>query len=213
MTTWIVIGTATAFYFFVTDVNRPMCIRRNTSQDGFFCGDFTPYIPHDTARFIATGTPDLTGDFPGTVKTSYAHMFNRSWMRGLPYGSSSSLRLVAADGSGDRLDYGFVDGYHDRDEYARGRTSQRKGMFLPLIIGVRGITPNSYATDPDGVIYGCSIKWPMYRGELPGLLTEVFSRFESATYPTTDMINGHEHWLMSPNGVSAGVWINMEEWL
>jgi len=212
-TNWVLIGTPTAFYLIIKEPTINMGLRRNLSECAIFCGDFKPYIPNDACRFIATGTPNFAGDFTPIQLNSYSYMFSYQCARRSNYGYTNCCKLPATDGSCALVDYGFLDGNHAFDEYVRNRTGQKKGIFIPTIVGVRGADPSNYtSTDPDGVLYNDSVKWPLWRGELPGLVTEGFCHLEQADWPHSETMLGAEHWAMSSSGCTITVWINMEDW-
>ncbi|MDR8523482.1 hypothetical protein [Shewanella fidelis] len=212
---WVLIGTSRSFYFIIRN-NSAMGARRNYGENMCYVGDFAPYSPTDQCIFIATGTPDFGGDFTPTSMQAYSYTFNRVFSkRSTLAASKNALRLASIDGDGVMADYGFADGQHTFEEYARGATADRKGLYVPVSI-MSKYSLNDYArNDPEGNPIPYSVRYPWARGELAGIVTEVIHRHEALPFSSWPLIEshlGHDHWAISGNGVSISTWINMVEW-
>jgi hypothetical protein len=214
-TQWAIIGTSSAFYFIISDADKSdlMSGRRFLADATIFCGDIIPYIPNDASRFITIGAPLVNGDRTYLSMNSYSYSFQYLWSKQTHFGAYNLTKFYGADGSPDFVNYGLADGAHSYDEYKRNRNGQRKGLYRPVLITVTGQQfDDTYATDPDGVLYSDSVKYPQARGELPGLVTEVFASLEEASWPHTEVHLGHEHWYLRSTGYTLNILVNMVEW-
>jgi hypothetical protein len=211
-TAWFLIGTGTAFYLIVCPPNGIMALRRLTGENVLYVGDIKPYIPNDSSRFIATGNPLQSGDFTSTAMSYYTQIFNNLWSVQSFKTNAYPFLLYGADGSSQSYGYGVFVGYHTYYEYPLPFVGQRKGVYSPVIVSMTGKDPASIDTDPDGVMFIESVKWPVYRGELQGIVTEVFSHISNPTWPYIESHLGYEHLALRSTGLTISAWINMVEW-
>jgi hypothetical protein len=209
---WVLIGTPTAFYFIVCNPNGAMGERRGAHENVIYVGDFKPYIPNDASRFIASGTPLTNGDYTPTILNYYGYMFNDLWSSQYTRANYGSHVLYGTDGSPEFYDYGLIIGDHFFYEYTLNLTGQRKGLYRTVMIGHKGEYSNSIKRDYDNNLIMESVKWPLFRGELQGMVTELCSHVENPAWPYTETHLGYEHFALRSTGMTICAWINMVEW-
>jgi hypothetical protein len=201
---WMVIGTDTAFYFFVTSPQRA-----NTNAFGtypsilFFVGDFQSFFNNDPGRFItiASRSTDQSSH-------SWNHMLNSK----VGYNAANDLtNIYPLDGGNSRVKHSINSAYGNAAYFGSGVLKSAAPDILSLAecFLFAGKAVNHHAAEE----YLNSTSSPWHRGKVPGLCFSAQAGYTNVPMPHIKRINGANYFQI-PGAHTSGscAWINTEQW-
>lgn len=214
-TNWMLLGTTHAFYLILGDANNlTLGARRQMLENQMFVGDFIPHIPNDQAKFIAVGTYIANGANVNSI--NYNVCFASWWKNRVNRPVTAGLRTYGVDGDSTPVDGGIYTPDGAWNEYDRAQAAHtQQGVYVKTYVGVFNVSPGANNKDPNGDFNTNSRVYPALRGNLPGLLTEVYSsvdNYSADTYPAYRDVNGQAHLLLRQPTVSFDIRLNTVEW-
>lgn len=195
---WFLIGTAKAFYFFISNGSSyNVNYGGTTPLVSFFMGDFNSLYPNDPASFISlsglinSNNTNYTGTLAYKVGDSSAEKVTLIH----PLDGSDSPHQASMISLGNRL---YVAGRHPSE---------------PSITVLSPI----YLLMGDGHLNGSSSYQnqtiPYSRGILPGAVLANSPGYSSDSMPVIKTIDNTQYYLMPSAASHTGcVWINLEQW-
>lgn len=216
MTTWALIGTSTAVYFFTSrssGLGSGMVASNNYNVSLFF-GDIFSAVPNDASRFQLCANPAATSD-----------VLTAAWFDALEYltsanfpGTGAPMRMYDADGDSSFVHYKpaplhTMNIQVSQDASLGQPPSAPSGLVLfPILV----ITESGYPTslkDRNNIILQNSPTRPALRGCLPGLFQSMYGGWGNNNWPTIINNNGLDYWLLRNvgNGVCS-LMIKLGEW-
>ena len=192
---WVLIGTATGFYFIHGHPTAALAEATDKVNDKtIFVGDIKSYIQADAGKFIV-----LSGGEETDITTTQVLGWSYCWDRGVSSYSSikKTIKLWSYDGDSSSIDYcirpPFCDSYYSRPVLSTCDYFQR---FL--------ITENTNTSTNRGQF--------SMRGEMPGLVSPLWPFQASEAWPSFVEINGAQHFAVRGVRGSVKSYINIEEW-
>lgn len=213
-TSWILIGTATGFYFIAGLTASQISKWAAHSEFTAFVGDIDSIIPNDAGRFVVASCPGQSGDL---TDTNYS-FYNRSWSTAsLISNAHQVMRCYDADNGDSNKAYSLVVPYisnYQSQTLVNSDLTLKRDIYHRAIVMAHGVsTTTASAADRLGQSIFQSDVSPYFRGFLPGYLSESAPRYTTQSWPIIESINGHQHWLLRDGANTvASQWINMEEW-
>jgi hypothetical protein len=210
MDKWALIGTPTAFYFFITRNDKPMS-SPNEYNCTLFCGDFFSRITNDAARFIAVVDPTASAD-TATINSNAS--LDRLTLSSI---SASPLKIYDADGFDDWVNFSVI---HQIGQLSGSTTLMNAPpTFAPILFPVLIWATGQYnllptTTDRLNTLLQDSVIRPLFRGVLPGLSVNLFAGWNAESWPKTLTLSNGEHWLLRNLSTGGGcrMMLNMVEW-
>ncbi|MBU2113721.1 MAG: hypothetical protein KKE94_08090 [Gammaproteobacteria bacterium] len=214
---WVLIGTATGFYFFISNPATSMSLNNNYACT-FFAGDMVSLIPNDAGRFILAMGPIRAGDWTSTP--DYRDTLDAMSSNAPAYAASTVL-VYDSDGFNAAGGYQFwapgMPTYAGSDANFNTAPSNLK-LLLPVVISLGSVNAIPEAilyqsVDRDGVIASHSNNRPLMRGYLPGLFGSTTYGWRLQSWPQITTISGHEYWILRTSSFGpTNRMINMEQW-
>lgn len=195
LTRWLIIGTATGFYYFSWMPYRETYNYNATHQSAsFFCGDFNSFTPNDPARFISVG--GASASFNWNYNLNYAAVS----------ASGVSCRIYAADG--DPSSSNFVLSSMFGNAMGSGSADVRANIPAEITVLSEVILVKN-----KGVVNQNSAG-SIARGVLPGMYCASEAGYRDVGYqPHIKSIKAQQHYqLPDSNQGASACWINMEQW-
>lgn len=200
MDKWALIGTATAFYFFIS--RNTLGMSSSNYNATMFVGDFYSVLPNDSGRFIAIASPQSTNHTNITSTQSLDFLTNGVSV------NTECLFIYDIDGFDAASAHSFnafnnnlssnLIGADDRPLYPE--------ILLPLMIHPDGQLPctsNSYV-DRNGDFRDYSELSPTFRGVLPGLFLNLLVGYREAVWPRIVTLTDSDYWIVrAANGTSG----------
>ncbi|WP_345872126.1 hypothetical protein [Shewanella algae] len=194
---WIVIGTSTAFYFFIHRADVASYDLSTRYEASLFAGDFVSVFANDVSRFIAIVQPGRTGD---SSSTNWGNTIGNM-------GSQNVVAKVYETTGGDASD--MLQTQFDGPKLV---ADPDENMPLIVLENIRLRCQSSYNNlDSSGTRLVNSHLMPYLRGVLPGLFLSIQQGYKDVLFPYIKQINGEEHFLVRSR-YSNNAWINMEQW-
>lgn len=209
---WLLIGTATAFYFVMGRNTSVHAGNISYPNSCLFAGDYYSVIPNDAGKFITLAAPNQSD----TTSASYLESIDWLCVSG-QYSNSACLKIYDADNFESFTQYSICSFTNNASTNTNagfnGSPSYPQGV-IPLHIKATNRSPDtSNVTDRLGIILPHSYLSPVYRGVLPGLFNLVHIGYRQLTWPSSIDINAQAHLLLrNTNGGTINVAINMEFW-
>ena len=194
-TSWILVGTPTAFYFVCGHPTKSVAgAEREFNDITIFVGDIKSYIQADAGRFtVVSGGEDYD------VTKTDINIWTYHWDRAVcSYsGTSSTVALWSPDGGSSKINYYIRPPFCDGGYQSPSTTPCE--YFQPFLITQNG----SYNTNRGH---------QSMRGEMPGLVSPIWPFQATETWPSIVEINGAQH--LAIRGVRSSVksYINLEQW-
>ena len=214
---WVLIGTATGFYFFISNPAASMSLN-NTYACTFFAGDMISLIPNDAGRFILAMGAIRTGSWTSTPE--YRDTLD-SMNSSSPAFHASTVLVYDSDGFDAAGGYQFwapgLPSYGGSDVNFNAIPVNLK-LLLPVVISMGSVNYISEATlyqlfDRDGVLVSHSNNRPIMRGYLPGLFGSTTYGWRQQSWPQITTVSGQQYWLLRSSGYGpTSRMINMEQW-
>ncbi|MBV2127917.1 hypothetical protein [Arsukibacterium indicum] len=197
MDKWALIGTATAFYFFISRNAAPMGENANSYYNPtIFVGDFFSRIPNDTGRFITIATTGSAGD------TTNASSFTQTldfWSSQPPGTSQSLIKIYNADNAAAFSSYTIklsgINGGSSGDVGFAGEPLGEHALVNVMIFMLSSSTADG-SKDINGVVLANSVVSPLFRGVLPGFYDSFAMGYRLEPWPKIIGINGDDYWLL-----------------
>lgn len=212
---WVIIGTGTAFYFFIErhkDFSVYGSRMAASVYDNFsmFCGDFESFYVNDPGRFIVVSTPGVNGN----MGTGWYDSLNY-YLQISTYTDSggNTIRIYDLDNSNDYAAYTIMTPFFsspgDMSDYAPAEHNVVGDILIALPMQFR----RNSATKLNGQPYLDSNKQPAYRGRLPGLKQTGKPGYGNLFWPQTTQVDGQSHFLFkNAHTYESSVMVNMEQW-
>lgn len=202
---WMLIGTDSAFYFFVTPIELSnQNYLSSYACISFFTGDFKSHFSNDPARFvsIASSSSDVN-----------THGWSNMLTGKLGFNSGDSItNIYPLDNSGAAISHSIISllgnvGYvNNRPEISAATPDISVLVECYLMLG----------SDPyrhQNADYLNSQTHPWLRGKMPGLFFSLEAGYRDVPMPHVKSINNINYFQMpaASSNVSC-VWINLEQW-
>ena len=214
---WVLIGTATGFYFFISNPSASMSLN-NTYACTFFAGDMISLIPNDAGRFILAMGAIRAGNWTSTPE--YRDTLDSMNQNGPSYRAATIL-VYDADGFDAAGGYQFwapgLPSFSASDVNFNAIPVNLK-LLLPVVISVGASSYIDDSTmqqvlDRDGVVASQSNTRPIMRGYLPGLFGSTTCGWRLQSWPQITTVSGQQYWLLRSSGYGpTSRMINMEQW-
>lgn len=192
---WVLIGTATGFYFIYGHPTAALAEGYDRVNDQtIFVGDIKSYIQADAGRFIV-----LSGGEETDITATNIFSWSYHWDRAVCSYSSikKTIKLWSYDGASSSIDYYIRPPFCDLNRSSPVLSTC--DYFQPFLI-----TENGSSTTTRGQF--------SMRGEMPGLVSPLCPFQESEAWPSIVEINGFQHFAVRGVGRSVKSYINIEEW-
>ena len=199
-TKWIVIGTSRSFYMFLCRNSLNTYNLGSGNEPAFFAGDIDPLIVNDSSAFSVMVQPNTLADAqPAQWNYSLTYM--------MAIGDSSFCgKFYETDGGNTWKTYKW------RKPFSSGLSlssvaNPNTQYFAPAVI--EAVTPSD--VDSSGLPTYASVKMPIVRGKMPGILISSLNCDGDGTWPRTTDIGGVSHYVMR-SYASTQIHINEESW-
>ena len=204
---WVVIGTSSAFYLFLSWVNESQdsasyqykMTTRNNNQGEIFVGDIKSALDTDAGQFVAFHSS--TGGDTDSI----------SWYSSLGYMN----RLLSSSRSTSGVKIYHADNSEGFDIYNPRATFSKSNIHISAEgADIFGIAPVPICSDPTHEIPAAiDTSAPALRGYMPGMIDVMRGLNKDSYWPQELVIDGQRYFqLHSPDSTCSHIWINMEQW-
>tara|TARA_Y100000588_G_C14281520_1_gene937766 strand:+ start:46728 stop:47693 length:966 start_codon:yes stop_codon:yes gene_type:complete len=199
---WILIGTATAFYFFAFSPIRATYNYQGTiTCVAFFVGDINSIYPNDTGRFTAMSGVKNSTSF------SWSYNLNYKIVDTTP---NNVAQFYPLDGSGTPSEMDLVHIFGDQAASTLNDTFAAEPeikMLSPLYF----VSRDNFESSP----YLNDTTSPHCRGILPGFFVSQEAGYRDVGYQPFIKAIGSQQYMQLPSSHSSRcscLWLNLEEW-
>lgn len=201
---WMIIGTETAFYLFVTsDSKLAVNYFGHTASIFFFAGDFQSNYSNDLGRFVT-----LTGSSVDAGSHGWYSMLNNKVASD---NSSNIANLHPLDGSSAKTPHG-INSVIGNAAHASSNVISASEPSIEFFAECY-LVAGAGSSIKDNFAYLANPVSPYLRGKVPGLLFTSSVGYKDKTMPHILSVNGVNYFqIPSTTSSGSGAWINLEQW-